>query len=505
MSWTEGYVADVDYTYGYYRELTPAILSTALLLKGIRAPSTPLTYCELGCGQGYSANIIAAANPDIQVFATDFNPNQIANALALAQEGKVSNVHFFDASFKEFGQHPDVPKTFDIICLHGIYSWIGPEVRKQVVEFIRTHLRPGGIVYMSYNTQPGWSQSAPLRRLMIDAAEGATMDRVAAGIDLAARVKDLGAKFFAANPIAGTRFDQTKGLSQNYLAHEYFNRDWTTFYFSDLVKEVSDAKLTFASSAHFLDLLDGLNLTADQLAFLNSIGDGHRREALRDYFVNQVFRRDIFAKGIVKEHAADVKDGIMQLRLALTVQRADFPLKVTGSLGEASLDQETYDSFLDLLAKGPQTVQQMCQADQRIGSMPWHGLLQAITVMLGSGHLQPCVAAKDEGRRKSATRAFNAAVMKRAEINSNLRVLASPVTGGGVGVDRFHMLFLRAIQAKVADPASAVWKVLDSTGQKLAPEGKAIETAEENVAFLRNLYEEFTSKRLPLLQQLGIA
>ena len=62
------------------RELTPAILNFVALAKAQRPLSGPLTYCELGCGQGFSANLLAAANPDIQFHATDFNPLQVARA-----------------------------------------------------------------------------------------------------------------------------------------------------------------------------------------------------------------------------------------------------------------------------------------------------------------------------------------------------------------------------------------------------------------------------------------
>ncbi len=33
--WTAGYVAEIDYTHGYYRELSPPILSLAVLNRAV--------------------------------------------------------------------------------------------------------------------------------------------------------------------------------------------------------------------------------------------------------------------------------------------------------------------------------------------------------------------------------------------------------------------------------------------------------------------------------------
>ena len=75
--WGSGYVTDTAYVHDFCRVQVPAILSFAALARGIAAPggqAEPLTYCDLGCGQGFTANLIAAANPRTEVFAVDFNP-----------------------------------------------------------------------------------------------------------------------------------------------------------------------------------------------------------------------------------------------------------------------------------------------------------------------------------------------------------------------------------------------------------------------------------------------
>jgi len=70
--WTDGYLTDIGYTYGYYLELNPQHARLALLNKGLAVPEFS-TACELGFGQGISVNIHAAGALG-QWYATDFNP-----------------------------------------------------------------------------------------------------------------------------------------------------------------------------------------------------------------------------------------------------------------------------------------------------------------------------------------------------------------------------------------------------------------------------------------------
>lgn len=58
-NWSAGYVADIGYTYGYYAELNPLRVKLAFLNNAIAFPDVG-TACELGFGQGLSANLHCA-------------------------------------------------------------------------------------------------------------------------------------------------------------------------------------------------------------------------------------------------------------------------------------------------------------------------------------------------------------------------------------------------------------------------------------------------------------
>jgi len=74
-TWTEGYVDWSTYTYGYYREMCPAHIRFCLAVSRIiPPPEEGFSYCELGMGQGFSANLHAAAG-DGGFVGMDFNPD----------------------------------------------------------------------------------------------------------------------------------------------------------------------------------------------------------------------------------------------------------------------------------------------------------------------------------------------------------------------------------------------------------------------------------------------
>jgi SAM-dependent methyltransferase len=120
--WGSGYVTDTAYVHDFCRVQTPTILSFAALAKSVAAPGLegkPLTYCDLGCGQGFTANLVAAANPAAEVFAADFNPTHIAGARSLAAAAGMNNIVFREADFEELLHDSSLP-DFDIICMHGV-------------------------------------------------------------------------------------------------------------------------------------------------------------------------------------------------------------------------------------------------------------------------------------------------------------------------------------------------------------------------------------------------
>lgn len=508
--WTSGYIADVGYTYGYYGDLNPLRLRLALLHSGLAVPGNG-TACELGFGQGLSANLHAAAS-DTQWFATDFNPTQAAFAQEMAGAAG-SGAVLFDQTFAEFCSRTDLP-DFDFIGLHGIWSWISDENRAVIVDFVRRKLKVGGGLYISYNTQPGWAAMVPLRDLLTEHAEvlgvdgGGIINRIDGALNFAERLMATNPGYARANPQVAARLAKIKEQNRNYLAHEYFNREWLPMSFARMAEWLAPAKLGYACSSHYIDHIDALNLSAEQLALLADIPDAMFRETVRDFCVNQQFRRDYWVKGARRMNALDQMETLRQQKMMLTVPRAEVSLKVTGALGEATLQTPVYGPILDFMADNQHTT--LGQIEQAVinKGITFNQVVQAVMVLAGTGNVTAVQEDAVMEKVMCQTRRMNAFLCNKARGSGDINYLASPVTGGGVAVGRVQQLFLLAASQGKTQPAewaAYAWQIISAQGQRLMKDGKPLETADGNVAELNAMAQTFADKHLPILKNLGIA
>lgn len=511
--WTSGYVAEIDYTHGYYRELAPGLIDLAMLMSGHQPPERrPRRTLELGFGQGLSANIHAAAAPG-EFWGADFNPAHAANARRLAERSG-AEAHFFDDSFADLLARDDLPQ-FDLIVLHGVWSWVSDDNRRAIVEIIRRRLAVGGAVYISYNTLPGWSAGMPLRHILSLHAEAAGSDaqgvvgRIDGAIAFGAKLAEIEARYFAASPTAKQRLDAIAGQNRNYVAHEYFNRDWAPMYFSDLHGWLAQAKTAYACPAALLDQLDGFNLTAAQQEVLRGIPFAVLRETVRDFIVNQQFRRDIHARGARRLAALEQKERLDAVAVTLTAPETDVRLEVDAGLGKIGLKPEIYQPLVRALASDSGRPKSLAElgATSTLASLPQGALMESVAVLVGAGNAHPVQSEADQALAAPRCRALNDALIAQARFSSDVAWLASPVIGAGVPVGRFEQLFLgaRARGLKTAaEWAKDAWATLAAQNQSIIKDGKVLEGADANLKELDSQAQIFAGSKLQALRRLGV-
>jgi len=464
----------------------------------------------LGFGQRISINIHAAASL-IEWFGTDFSPSQTVFAQEISVAAN-SSAKLFDDDFESFASQSNLPDS-DFIGVLGIWSWINDENRTIIVDFVRRKLKVGGILYISYNTLPGWSSYSPIRHLMTEHAKilGSRglgiINRINDAIEFSEKLLAVNPRILQTNPQIVEWVQKLKEQNRHYLAHEYFNRDWHPIHFETMRDWLRPAKLSYACSAHQLDHLDVLNLSDAQQVLLKNIPDEMFRESVRDFIVNQQFRRDYWVRGACKLSTIEKNDQSRTLRVIMTRHRAEIVLKVTGALGTATLSDSVYGPILDFLSD--HKIKSLGQIEQALlgKKISLLQIIQAAMLLVGSGQMALAQEENIIAKARKHTDKLNNYILRKASSSGDIVYLASPVTGGGINVGRFQQLFLVGLSKGLRSPndfAQFVWKILSAQGQKILKEGKTLETAEENIEELTEQTIIFLEKQLPILKALQV-
>lgn len=505
MTWNLGYVSELDYTFGYYKQLNPLNAQFAAMLSGVEPPKIN-NACELGFGQGLSFNF-HALHTEIDWYGNDFNPQQAQFAKGLNSAGKLNSL-IVDDDFATFCSRDDLP-SFDFISLHGIWSWVSEKNRKILIKFLEEKLRLGGLVYISYNTMPGWSSTMPLRNLMSEFLETNTSlsddmpTRIDKVLNLIDELLSKDPLFLRANPSIKARFDEMKSQKSQYLAHEYFNSNWDPVSFSVMSGYLSDAKLTYCAPADLIDLVPSANFSQDQISYLNNINSIIRRETVKDFLTNGQFRQEYWIKGGRKISNDEQEKQILNTSICL-INDSPFPYYVERHGRKADLSREVYKPILDILENRKAIkIQKIFNELKKTLNCTLATVTEAVCVLHGGEFVTVVPNDKLEPRLKS-----NAAKMNEYLINATLSsydnsYLVSPATRSAVKMDIIQQLFFKAFtsgQSSIEKLTDFAWSVLKAKRQAIMHDGKVLKTEEENIKELKKRADEFLSNRVQHLK-----
>jgi SAM-dependent methyltransferase len=506
-----GYVADVVYTLGFYRELAPSFLHLTSIVNGVTGLklTQPLRYCELGCGRGYGTVLLAAANPDFEFVGIDFNPSHIAEARGLANRAEIPNVTFYEAGFGDAAQSAD-PKlsNFDVIALHGVYSWVVPQVRGEIHQFIRDKLLAGGLVYNSYNTLPGWATAMPIQHLIMEQARRSPRDSVKVveeAFTLLNALLQHKSAFVTQNPGVKIRLERMAKQDKGYLAHEFVNQGWEALYVTEAMANFADAKLTYIGSATLTENRTEFCVPKDLQEIVRSAPDAAMRELLKDYIVNKQFRRDIYIKGPQQLSPRDQRQQFIDLAFAAAWMNKDFPEKFQLPIGEITPKKETYLALLQAIGTKVCTGGELFAAGEKAGLREPDTML-LLLLLVNAGVILP--ARPDHVRvDRGPSHRLNNVIMEMTRSGDTHRFFASPVLGSAiaapfidriVGPDAVAQPFGRD-----SDFARLAFERLEAAGQGLRRDGQVLTKTPEAIGEIAKLVTEFRELRLPKWRNLG--
>jgi SAM-dependent methyltransferase len=492
--WADGYVADVPYRSGCYREQSLFHLSLAALLGNVDSrppsPDDAVQYLELGCGKGLNALLIAASNPGWQVTAVDFNPSHIADARAVAKAAGLSNLRFLEASFgdmtdRSLGQA-------DIVSMHGVWSWISPSARADIVRLLARSVAPGGLVHLSYNSLPALQGALGLQRLIYEAGRrmpGRSDRQVQEGLNLARDLLDVSAYALSNEKLPRELLESAASHGMvDYLAHEYMNAHWLPCFHADVTAALSDAKLEWAASASLLDAFPEIMMTGPQRAVHDRYDDPIMRELIKDSCQPRQLRHDLFVRGIRRINNAERDTRLADLTVGLTVPADSFRYHLIVPAGKAAMG-DAFRLYVDALRTGPKTVRElMSLAPER--SNP----AEIAAMLVGTQQAQlvprPGLRNAPAGDRLNALFGADAHGLVG---QGSWTGIASAALGAGLPVARMtQFLCARLLNGE------------DESAQQRWFEELSVNVAEDKRSLLRQAIDETLRQQIPMLRTLGI-
>jgi SAM-dependent methyltransferase len=480
--WSHGYVTDQLYTEGFYRELAPSWLNYVAVLNGChpRPIEGEFAYLELGCGLGQSTNLLAACYPRASFYGVDFNPGHIANAELVARQAGIGNVRFLERSFDEL-ETAELP-AFDFIGLHGIYSWVSPPIQAAILRVIRQRLKPGGLVYVSYNALPGWAGEAPNRKLLYEfgqAAIGGSAERVEQALAQAGKLAALDAGHHKLNPAAARHLASIAKQNRAYLAHEYMNAAWQPFFSCDVADAMAEAKLSFCGSATLAENYPELATTEAGTALMRAQPTARLQQLLLDFLMNQRFRRDVFVRGHARLGNAAILRHLRQCCFLAPRPLAELAPKAKVPRGEIGFDAGSFPRLRDIFAEGavalPDIVARMGEAAKGAGDIE-----RTVQMMAGCGYLMPAVrpfaapALPKALARCAVPSSINRVFLEQATATMTRRYLASEILGNAVPIEPVEAMALLQLTAAKDGAAPGREALTESVHSALKTRGVSI-------------------------------
>jgi len=283
--------------------------ATAALFQLSPAPPASAFVLELGCGAGDNLICQALDYPQARFIGCDTSATAVAAGRELVQALGLRNVEL---------RHHDLCEvdagwgTFDYILCPGVFSWVGPDVRRRILEIFRHILAPQGIGYLSYNVSPGWCVRGAVRDLMRRHTRGIGDPHQAIAqareiLALAAETHPVGGAFgpllSRENIIMTTRYDDA------YVYHELLAEHNQPFYFEEVLGQIEGAGLQYVSESDIAAIFPW-DLPPKARAFLEGMPFLAREQYL-DCMRGSMFRQSAVAgQGVTVRGVARMPRGL---------------------------------------------------------------------------------------------------------------------------------------------------------------------------------------------------
>ena len=519
-------IGETAYTFRYFPQQSPILINYLARRANVAAPAVdaPFTYLDLGCGNGITANTLAAASPKSRFFGVDHLPEHIANARGVAEAGELENIPFIESSFRNLAEH-DLPQ-FDFIALHGIYSWVSEAERSDIRDVIDKHLKPGGLVYVSYNALPGSAVLDPMRDLIkqyTDAISGSPREKAAEAIKFLTNLQENDARYIKDNPVVSATIDDMRDRNINYVAHEYLTEHYQSFSIKTVAAEMAEKSLKYCCGVTQGPAWIRRSQLRKFRYLLSSRSTQLAKDNLTGILLNENFRADIYCR---PDH--ERVDGSSPKTFMTSTFGATNLLPQLHPPSR-NLNSEA-DMILQIISPGQadmgtcaETPEMQMHSPDRLHEFVHYMVEDQFLYPFANKVIEPVEPADDaesdvEGQTDAAKEqeaevelswniisGYNRFILKNRLLRTGRCALASPVVGDGIVIDLITGVFLLALtEAPDQDPVKFSDRSLKTSGRQWLHRGVPVVDPVERKALLTKDHVDFMDNRLPLLVRLGI-
>jgi SAM-dependent methyltransferase len=503
----KGYISDVDYVPGFYTNMAPICMRyLAALNRIVPPPNKPkFRYLELGAGLGRCLTTLAAANPAGEFVGVDFNSNHTACIEKDIAGGRLTNARVITAGFNSL---PDDIGEFDFIALHGVYSWVSDEVRDDIIQIAKRRLAKGGLLLVSYNAMPGWAALQPIRAIIQQYARrrsGDSLQRITEALKYLKYIRDNKAQYFEDNPIVAEKVATFLQQNPKYLAHEYLNEHWSTFYFYEVADEFKKAGLEFVGSMPMHENFWDLCVRPEFKDLFSTTTDRYVIETHKDFCANTAFRWDVYCRD--PQPMRTLEDRLQKaddFYFRLSNPKITFPFSANLGVVTANAQGPVYEALgVMLLNRGMKLSEILAAKDW--GSITATEIVSALDVgaCIGVFEVEEQSVTTDRTTRVSSkltlTNDFNRHILASNILSGRAVALASEKIGTGFNINEFDAAILHElITGGLAGVAERVTDHIEKSGRELKKSGVKVLSREERVGVIQKLCDAFFTNLFPI-------
>jgi SAM-dependent methyltransferase len=501
---------EVLYPSGFYSFQTPILLEYVAAISGVdtgRALDRPFTYVDLGCGDGFTIVLLAAAYPESRFIGIDLNPEHVAAGRRLAAEGGLTNVEMIEASFADW-RKLDLP-GLDYVAMHGVWAWIPEEARQAVLDLVRDRVNPGGLLYVGYNAMPGWAAIGPLRQYVLEWTRGMGDDAIAnvgAALKHLLELRDKGAEYFTRNPVAGWILGEMAQKPMGYVVHEIYASHWTPLPFSTVLGHMRSAGLDYVGSAELPRNFPRASIKAEFLPPLLKEKDPERAELYRDYVLNTFFRRDVFGKVLQGGERRPSLERFSQFPFGARIPVRELDRAIPIASGALPVEGEPFASIRSALSRGARRLGEIAQEPglARFTQAQVAEALQALTIGFQvAPFAREATAPAGPPERWTVPLAINRRLLMDPVGSDPFVIAMSPTSGSAVPMSRGEAVVLLAVAEAGDKAAEWAWDYVRQRDAWLQRKGASVKDRTGHLAAFRDLRAAM-GDRLMKWTELGI-